>query len=588
MCSRRQSDRSVPRTPFKNGVTDLTRLNGQEYPGLVMLTLVALKGLLHERVDESWHDDIVSVLWMMLSLNEQMSSPCISSSELELLDNRIKVFLHKYKEVFGHVALANSKVGLKKIKFHAPKHCVFYIKRYGSSENTFGGTLESALKSTVKEPTKRTSRRHDHLCKELAARQHDRFCISQSRLENSTLMDDFVTRSSPNRKRQRIPCGDTESSLCTTLPPGWTMHKSVFSLSKLGDQWSTHHGKNTFMNQIVYPNFVSCIVGDVFDNGESIWVLRAVEKANELGFTHIDVCCGAGIPTERVERSGEETKDLFTINCLTDLVLPSEHVEALLPALAIACLRLNSSSGKVDKHILQSVFACALFFNRAKLVPFAIHSRVAKTDFTPKAMAFLHGKRIMDVLTPSEEAFVRFVILVDLMRYHYVSLDSAVQKYGALFTPEERGVLFDFMKTYQGEKVESLCMGLSRSDRKVVKGYHSSDIALFVEIKNQVTKDRQHVNAVMSEINETSNNGLINGSFPLSNRFDILPFTFHYPQFHVSIKKEELVDSGSKKRKFAVSSNGTTNTASDTAMEFDDGDMGFEYYSETITNTHAA
>jgi hypothetical protein len=47
MCSRRQSDRSVPRTPFKNGVTELTRLNGQEYPGLVMLTLVALKGLLH-------------------------------------------------------------------------------------------------------------------------------------------------------------------------------------------------------------------------------------------------------------------------------------------------------------------------------------------------------------------------------------------------------------------------------------------------------------------------------------------------------------------------------------------------------------
>jgi hypothetical protein len=56
------------------------------------------------------------------------------------------------------VALANSKVGLKKIKFHAAKHCVFYIKQYGSSENTFGGSLESALKSTVKEPTKRTSR----------------------------------------------------------------------------------------------------------------------------------------------------------------------------------------------------------------------------------------------------------------------------------------------------------------------------------------------------------------------------------------------------------------------------------------------
>jgi hypothetical protein len=140
MSSCHQSDRSVPQTPFKNGVTDLMQLNGQEYPGLVMLTLIALKGLLHERVDKSWHADITSVLWMMLSLNEQMSSPCISSSELELLDNRIKVFLHKYKAVFNLVVLTNSKVGLKKFKFHAPKHFLFYVKRYGSSENFFGGS----------------------------------------------------------------------------------------------------------------------------------------------------------------------------------------------------------------------------------------------------------------------------------------------------------------------------------------------------------------------------------------------------------------------------------------------------------------
>jgi hypothetical protein len=311
MCSRRQSDHSVPRTPFKNGVTDLTRLNGQEYPGLVMLTLVALKGLLHERVDESWHEDIVSVLWMMLSLNEQMSSPCISSSELEVLENRINIFLHKYKLVFGHVALANSKVGLKKVKFHAPKHFVFYNKRYGSSENSFGGTLESALKSTVKQPTERTSRRHDHLCKELAARQHDRFCIAQSRIENSSLYDNLESRTSPDSKRQHLECDDNHS-MATTLPSGWRMHKSVFSLSRSGEQWSTHHGKNTFLNRIVYPNFVSSTPGEVFGNGESLWVVRAVEHADELGYTRIKVCCGASIPTERVERSGQPlTNDLF-------------------------------------------------------------------------------------------------------------------------------------------------------------------------------------------------------------------------------------------------------------------------------------
>jgi hypothetical protein len=310
MCSRRQSDRSVPRTPFKNGVTDLTRLNGQEYPGLVMLTLVALKGLLHERVHESWHDDIVSVLWMMLSLNEQMSLPSISSTELEVLDDRIKVFLRKYKEVFGHVALVNSKVGLKKIKFHAPKHFVFYNKRYGSSETFFGGTLESALKSTVKQPTERTSRRHDHLCKDLAARQHDRFCISQSRLETSALYERFKSRTSPARKRQCFR-NDPNASQATILPPGWTMHKSVFSLSKSADQWSTHHGKHTFTNRVVYPNFVSSTPGEVFDNGESLWVLKSVEHADQLGYTHIEVCCGASIPTERVERSERQSNDLF-------------------------------------------------------------------------------------------------------------------------------------------------------------------------------------------------------------------------------------------------------------------------------------
>jgi hypothetical protein len=312
MSSRRQSDRSVPRTPFKNGVTDLTRLNGQEYPGLVMLTLIALKGLLHERVDESWHDDIVSVLWMMLSLNEQMSSPRISSNELAVLDVRIKVFLRKYKAVFNLFALANSKVGLKKVKFHAPNHFAFYVKRYGSSENFFGGSLESALKSTVKAPTERTSRRHDYLCKELADRQHDRFCIDQSRYSNLELIEQFHSSTANNNKRQKVDCNETVSSdLDTILPNGWTMHKPVFFLTKVGEEWSTHRGKHTFHNAILYPNFVSSIPGDVFDSGEDLWVRAAVDEANDLGFCRLDISCGAIIPTERVECHGGTTQDLF-------------------------------------------------------------------------------------------------------------------------------------------------------------------------------------------------------------------------------------------------------------------------------------
>ena len=81
-----------------------------------------------------------------------------SEHTLQLLDECIGEFLALYKEVFGPIAEFTSKTGLWKVKFYAPKHASFYIHRYGSSENFFGGSLESALKSTVKAPTKITSR----------------------------------------------------------------------------------------------------------------------------------------------------------------------------------------------------------------------------------------------------------------------------------------------------------------------------------------------------------------------------------------------------------------------------------------------
>jgi hypothetical protein len=94
-----------------------------------------------------------------------------------------------------------------------------------------------------------------------------------------------------------------------------------------------------------------------------------------------------------------------------------------------------------------------------------------------------------------------------------------------------------------------------------------------------VTEEREHVNLLMSEIDVTSKIGVNIGSFP-SNRFDILPFTFHSPEFDASIKKEELVHHDSKKRKFDVSLDGTTATASAAAMDFDDEKVQFGSYQE--------
>ena len=304
MYSRRQSDREVPRTPFRNGVTDLTRLNGQEYPGLVMLTLVALKVLLHEKVPPNLHANIVRVFWWMLVLNEMMNLKESTTSNLTIMHNRITQFLQLYKDVFGATAAAQSVTGLRKVKFHAPKHAAFYVKRYGSSDNFFGGNLESALKSTVKAPTKQTSRRHDHLSKELACRQQERFVCMESRIHNKESKEAFQAeadekRKSSNKRSRRIDNDTTSTD--TERPTGWELHRPVFSLTwdDGTQEWSTHLGGHTHMDSIVYPNFVSECETDVFEDGEDEYVFALADHVTDKGFRRIDYSCGAYIPSTR-------------------------------------------------------------------------------------------------------------------------------------------------------------------------------------------------------------------------------------------------------------------------------------------------
>jgi hypothetical protein len=109
-----------------------------------------------------------------------------------------------------------------------------------------------------------------------------------------------VSLTTRSRKR-RIDVGNAESSIADAiLPPGWTMHRPIFHLSKRQGEWSTFLGKSTFMNQVVYPNFVSRLEGDIFKSGESEWVQASVDRADGLGLSRVDVFCCAIIPTERV------------------------------------------------------------------------------------------------------------------------------------------------------------------------------------------------------------------------------------------------------------------------------------------------
>jgi hypothetical protein len=142
------------------------------------------------------------------------------------------------------------------------------------------------------------------------------------------------------------------------------------------------------------------------------------------------------------------------------MIIPCKKAEALLPILLVSCLRLNSSSFVVHQHksILAPIFATAYFFNHAKLLPFPIQSGKNKRgNMTPKkTMAHLHGKCLMGLLTPCEEAFLWFVVLLDIMRYHSYSLVPLLEKYGILFSAQDKDAILEFIETYTKHGVKKI------------------------------------------------------------------------------------------------------------------------------------
>jgi hypothetical protein len=255
---------------------------------------------------------------------------------------------------------------------------------------------------------------------------------------------------------------------------------------------------------------------------------------------------------------------------LSDMIVPREKAEALLPILLVSCLRLNSVSDVVKQHkyILQPIFAAAYFFNRSKLLPFPIQSgRIKRGDMTPKAMAHLHGKRLMDLLTPSEEAFIWFVVLLDIVRYHYESLLPALNKYINLFSDDDTKFASDFLETIKEQEVGVLTTH-PLSTRKPFKGYRTKDISLFMIVKKQVIADRKTQTTLVA-----TDENLPSGNLPTTG---VIPFTFSFPESIASIKVEPGYSDSNKKRKLSQCEAASLVSPS-MAMEFDDGDLLFNY-----------
>jgi hypothetical protein len=283
----RQSDRSMPRMPFKNGVTSLTRLTGQEYPGLCLLTMVCLESLLKlsdEEEAQKVESDMALLLWLSLSLEQLLTQDNYSELEVKSISVKLTKYLELFQSTVGPWRELMSSCGLRLVKFHAMKHFPRQIRNYGTPHNFSGVYLESALKQLVKQPTKRTTRQHSRYEYDLLLRHYEMLIVRCAADRKR-----FISaRTEEKLEKQSVP-------KITMDPPDDSHVQHVFPkqpkfcLVKDGEVWYTVVDKTKIM--LCHPH--------MSDNRGQKWVEALVKTADEVTFStfiecfyHVDVFNG--------------------------------------------------------------------------------------------------------------------------------------------------------------------------------------------------------------------------------------------------------------------------------------------------------
>jgi hypothetical protein len=203
--------------------------------------------------------------------------------------------------------------------------------------------------------------------------------------------------------------------------------------------------------------------------------------------------------------------------------LPSDaKAEALIPILVASCLHLSTSD---RKHAIQDVFGRMVFHARSSLCGYHVTRKGSPSSLTVEATCHLHGRSLSSLIGSSEEAFIRFVIITDFLRYHFATVSDFAHKYTHLLSDDDGDVhLSRLLETYQGVKGSS----------KLEKGFRDSDIRYYQTIKSRVMEERRAVKDSPPPHDSRSANQLI----------------FHYPSSSQhQVKVEATISSRSKKRK---------------------------------------
>ena len=136
----RQSDRSIPSLSYRAGLIAVTKIQGQDFPGLCLLTILSMGGMMGPQYVEL-ERDFTLLLWLGISMNDNLSQRVYTDNCLSILSERTFWFrfLTVTKALIGDQHEYSLLAGLRLVKFHGLLHYVDQIKKFGSPLNYFGG-----------------------------------------------------------------------------------------------------------------------------------------------------------------------------------------------------------------------------------------------------------------------------------------------------------------------------------------------------------------------------------------------------------------------------------------------------------------
>ena len=209
-----QSD-GTPRTSFPHGISNLTKLQGHERTGILLVLLIVFvrehwafsyskkkkiqageAGHLEEAFGSERFANMIKSLYLLITHEAYMKWRAIPVATLKRVEGFTPTFLDQVTRAFNRT----EKCGNNTLKNHFPLHLARDIRRFGSPANFDSGPGETLHKFTVKEPGKRTNYNHKTFESQAAKRHVENLSIERGFMDCPAWRGDLM-----RKKDERLP-----------------------------------------------------------------------------------------------------------------------------------------------------------------------------------------------------------------------------------------------------------------------------------------------------------------------------------------------------------------------------------------------